>query len=159
LKDVVIIAPHCDDEIIGTFETLISPSKKIIIYSEKMEFDHNRKDYALELDQFVSGISEQVFSDKVPNEFLSNDFIYYVPDPYFEIHPDHRYWGSLFEKYARDGLDVIFYSTIMNAPYIHEVKEPEKKLHLLNCVYPDQRDLWLYDHKYFLFEGYTKWIF
>ena len=26
-------------------------------------------------------------------------------------------------------------------------------------VYPDQKSLWEFDHKYFLFEGHCKWVF
>ncbi len=63
------------------------------------------------------------------------------------------------EQLARNGFDVTFYNTLMNAPYIHECKNSDGKLALLNTVYPDQKSLWEYDHKYFLFEGYTKWIF
>jgi hypothetical protein len=47
----------------------------------------------------------------------------------------------------------------MNAPYIHEVNLPDDKKYLLDQVYPDQKDLWKYDYKYFLFEGYCKWVF
>jgi hypothetical protein len=47
----------------------------------------------------------------------------------------------------------------MTAPYIKEVEKPEEKEELLNKVYPDQKDLWKYEKKYVLFEGYCKWIF
>ena len=82
-----------------------------------------------------------------------------MPDPVYELHPLHRQWGMVGETMARVGFDVIFYSTNMNAPYIHELAVADDKKELLNKVYPDQKSLWEYDHKYFLFEGYNKWIF
>ena len=67
--------------------------------------------------------------------------------------------GAVGESLARQGLDIIFYTTNMNAPFMREVKDPEMKRVALNAVYHSQRDLWKYDHKYFLFEGYSKWLF
>jgi hypothetical protein len=63
------------------------------------------------------------------------------------------------EQIARAGFDVVFYSTIMNVPYIHEVKDPQLKETLINRVYPSQKDLWKYEKKFILFEGRCKWIF
>jgi hypothetical protein len=63
------------------------------------------------------------------------------------------------EKLLRDnGLEVIFYSTNMLAPYIHEVKEPDKKEEILTKVYPSQRSLWEFEKKYVIFEGRVKWL-
>ena len=81
------------------------------------------------------------------------------PDPVYENHPLHRQYGMMGESMARQGLDVTFYTTQMNAPYIREVKDSAAKKSLLNTVYFGQSSLWEYDHKYFLFEGYCKWIF
>ena len=63
------------------------------------------------------------------------------------------------ESMARQGLDVLFYTTQMNVPYIREVQDSGAKKVLLNSVYFGQSSLWEYEHKYFLFEGYCKWIF
>lgn len=153
----VIIAPHGDDEIIGCFELL--DQIPIILYSEKKSSD--RYDEILNLNKYKD-IYEQVFLTgfKIPQRFLSKtSFTYYFPDPINEIHPLHRRWGFVGEKMARNKYDVIFYTTNMNVPYIHECKHEDEKQALLVDVYPSQSELWQYEHKYFLFEGRCKWIF
>jgi hypothetical protein len=155
-RDVIIAAPHPDDEIIGCYEILTSGIKPIIIYSGDMDAD--RRETVLKLKEHVD-CKLQLFLMTIPQTFLDMNNIFYLPDPIYETHPKHREWGFLGENLARNGFDVIFYNTTMNAPYIHECKDPEKKKELLDKVYPDQKSLWEYDHKYFLFEGYCKWIF
>ena len=156
-RDLIIVSPHPDDEIIGAYKYLtlhnVSP---IVIYSG--ELDAERKESALKLKEHIN-CRLQLFQMTIPQPFLHNENLYLFPDPSYELHPSHRAWGFMGEQMARGGFDVIFYSTNMNAPYIHEVPEPQKKRELLNKVYPDQKSLWEFDHKYFLFEGYSKWIF
>lgn len=156
MKDVIIIAPHPDDEIIGCYEVLIKTKNPIIIYSGDINAD--RRETVLKLKEEVN-CKLQLFQMTIPQTFLSKENIYYVPDPIYENHPKHREWGFLGENLARNGFDVIFYNTLMNAPYIHECKDSEKKEELLNKVYPDQKSLWEYEKKYVLFEGYNKWLF
>jgi hypothetical protein len=151
----VIIAPHGDDEIIGCFEIL--DKFPIILYSDRSD----RYDEIIKLNKYKD-IHTQDFliCFNIPERLLSKtSFTYYFPDPIYEIHPDHRRWGQLGEQLARDGYDVIFYTTNMNVPYIHECKDAHKKQELLEKVYPSQSELWKYDHKYYLFEGRCKWVF
>ena len=156
-KDLIIVAPHPDDEIIGAYKYLMMDGfVPIVIYSSSL--DAKRKESALKLKEHAT-IKLQLFQMTVPQPFLNSNNIYLFPDPIYELHPEHRSWGSMGEQLAREGFDVIFYSTNMNAPYIHEVPNPEAKRELLEKVYPDQKSLWEFDHKYFLFEGYNKWIF
>lgn len=156
IDDVIIVAPHADDEIIGCYEVLTKKGKPIIIYSGDMEAA--RRETVLKLKEHVD-CKLQLFQMTVPQTFLKKENLFYIPDPYFEHHPKHREWGYIGETMARNGFHVIFYNTNMTAPYIHEVKEPDKKEDLLNKVYPDQSDLWKYEKKYVLFEGYCKWMF
>jgi hypothetical protein len=154
--EVIIIAPHFDDELIGCYEILTNPIiKPIIIY---MQDDIERKQEALSLKKYLDNIQVQLFQKSIPTMFLNPSNILYFPDHSYEIHPEHRKWGAVGEDYLRQGLNIHFYSTNMNAPYIHEVKEFKQKRHLLEKVYPGQKNLWKYDHKYFLFEGRCKWI-
>ena len=158
LVSTVIIAPHPDDEIIGCFEQIRNPANNVVvIYSG--DTDADRRETVLNLKKQIDHIKLQLFQQTVPQTFLTPLNRFFFPDPIYEVHPKHREWGMLGENLARNGFDVTFYNTIMNAPYIHEVNNPEDKKYLLNKVYPDQNSLWEYDHKYFLFEGYNKWIF
>jgi len=154
-NNTVIIAPHPDDEIIGVYEVLIK-SNPIIIYSGNTEV--KRREEALKLKDHTT-IKGQMFQMSVPPIFLNKNSIFYFPDPTTELHPIHRQYGMMGEQMARGGMNVIFYTTNMNAPYIHEVQESDKKEDLLNKVYPSQKSLWEYDKKYILFEGFCKWIF
>lgn len=158
-NDVIIIAPHPDDEIIGTYEVLKENDHRItIIYGSDAEA--KRREEAMLLREHIGSIKAQMFQTTVPQPFLQKTNKFYFPDPHFEVHPDHRAWGFVGEQIARQGFDVIFYSVIMNAPYIHRMGDKAKeKEELLNKIYPSQSDLWKYDKKYVLFEGRCKWIF
>ena len=156
---MVIIAPHADDEVIGCFT-------KLHLYRDSVETHSIEPALVLFPDQF-----QMEDAAKSSNFFLFNVDIfgeygiphkekaYFFPDPYFELHPTHRRLGAVGERWARMGFDVTFYSTNMNAPYIHEIRYPEEKKDILDQIYTKKSDLWRYDHKYWLFEGYCKWIF
>ncbi len=155
-SELVIISPHFDDEIIGCYEIIINPIiKPVIIY---MQDDEKRKLESLKLKDELDNIKIQLFQKSIPYTFINPNNVLYFPDPVFEFHPDHRKWGAIGEDYLRQGMNVVFYSINMQAPYIHEVKESNQKEELLNTVYPSQKDLWKMDKKYVLFEGRCKWI-
>lgn len=154
--DHVIVAPHPDDEIIGCFE-IIQKYKTAIIYGSGVK-DKKRREESMKLKE-LTNVSVQLFLDSIPAPFLNNKTTLYIPDPIYEVHPSHRKWGIIGESIAREGFDVVFYSVNMQAPYIHEVKNPNEKEELLQKVYPSQSDLWLYDKKYVLFEGRCRWLF
>lgn len=154
-KKIVIWAPHPDDEVIGCYEVLIKTCP-IIIYSGNTEND--RREEAMKLREHVD-IGPQLFLMTVPPNLLKKDNTFYFPDPIEEWHPDHREAGFLGEQLARNGYDVVFYSVNMQARYIHRTPDREGKKGLLDKVYVSQKDLWKYDNKYYLFEGYCKWIF
>jgi len=155
--DLIIIAPHPDDEIIGAYKYLTKENAfPIIIYSA--DLDAKRKESTLKLKEHVE-CKVQLFQMTVPQPFLQPGNKFLFPDPIYELHPHHRAWGFMGEQMARNGFDVTFYSTNMNSPHIHEVAKPNEKRELLEKVYPDQKSLWEFDHKYFLFEGYYKWMF
>jgi hypothetical protein len=158
MSEVIIIAPHPDDEIIGVYEELEKKDNRIIVIYDG-ETDQKRREEALKLREYFINVKFQLFQTTIPQPYLQKSNIFFLPDPYFEIHPDHRRWGFIGEQMARGGFNVVFYSTIMSAPYIHKVKDPLEKKSTLEKVYPSQKSLWEYDYKYFIFEGRCKWIF
>ena len=154
--EIIVMSPHCDDEIIGCWEILSDPNMSpIIIYTENME--QKRREEALKLKEFVN-VKYQLFYKSIPPNLLDPKNIFYFPDPVYETHPTHRLQGNVGEQLVRSGFDVVFYSINMQAPYCHEVGNPSAKEDLLNKVYPSQKDLWKYDARYYLFEGRCRWI-
>ncbi len=155
-KQIVIIAPHTDDEIIGCYE-ILKKTNPIIIYTDP-NMPSYRKEESLKLKEKVK-IKGQYFLQSIPSQFFTREFKFYFPDPVYENHPLHRSMGVVGEQMARSGLDVCFYSVNMLAPYIHETLNSDEKENLLNEIYSSQKELWKYDKKYVLFEGYCQWLF
>ena len=147
----IIVAPHADDEIIGCYEFLLTGQVDLVLFNTRQA-------------EVEALISSDLFGFRTGSiEDLGevserNDRTFLFPDQTYETHPDHRKLGSLGEDILRAGQPVIFYSTNMLAPYIHEVYAPVNKKSALNTCYNNKRTLWEYDHKYYLFEGYTQWI-
>lgn len=149
-KDIIIVAPHADDEIIGCFDVLRTGRVSHVLFSTQ---DACRE--ALKSASHFGFIGEYA-ATHTPRVFgLHNTYLF--PDPYTELHPHHRAWGHKGEELARMGYNVYFYSTNMQAPYIRESMFPALKKESLDILYPEKKELWAYDHKYFLFEGQTKW--
>ena len=156
-NEYVIVSPHGDDELIGNYSAIvIKKINPIIIYTSDM--DEERKTEILQLPKFID-VKAQLFCKEVPSNLLSPNSILFFPDPINEIHPEHRRCGARGEEFARRGLNVIFYSTNMNVPWIREIEDFKKKRHLLEKVYPSQKSLWKTEFKYLLYEAHQKWIF
>ena len=158
MGDIVIIAPHGDDEVIGCFDVLEKykdNTRIAIVYGPEM--DNQRREETLKLREYYS--CHLIVQNIVPQYLVQKENKFYFPNPTNEMHPDHRKWAQEGEVLARNGLDVTFYTIQMNVPYIYKVENRDKKEEILNYVYSSQSDLWKYDKKYILFEGYCKWIF
>lgn len=155
MRNFVIFAPHADDEIIGCFELLEAQVVKQVVFGTH---EAMAECVSSKCNKHYGFTTTTVFlADLTKFKEYKNDTLVF-PDPTTELHPEHRAWGALGERLAREGFDVIFYTTNMNAPYMRESKDPVAKKEALNTYYPEKKTLWRYEHKYFLFEGHIKWI-
>jgi hypothetical protein len=154
-KNIIIVAPHPDDEIIGTYEIMKNHSTMILYDASTNQL---RREEALKLrDKF--DIKVQIFMNNIPPPWYTlKEAIFFFPDPIYEVHPLHRQWGYVGEMMARGGQQVLFYNTTMTAPYIHEVEDFLGKREALD-VFGSQKSMWAFEHKYNIFEGYNSWIY
>lgn len=156
-KQVVIVAPHCDDELIGCYSVLKTNDYCNIVYTTNMR--NSRREEATKLrDHF--NVRQFFVNYDIPPILIEKENTFYFPDHINENHPDHRKAGMIGEKLLRDGYDVIFYTIQKNTPYIFELNEIaiKQKENILNDIYSSQKSLWEYEKKYIFFEGYMKWL-
>lgn len=152
----VIFAPHMDDEIIGCFELLFSERVDKIYWlgapHDIKTRDKLEKEFCCKAGHLGDFHSEDFIS------IWKKDVMVFVPDPFYELHPAHKAVGhAALRVYHEERIPIGLYSTNMNAPYIRELgtQMANNKKHALDLFYGDKADLWLYDHRYFLFEGRT----
>ena len=163
MKRHVIIAPHADDEIVGCFSVLMSREVKSVWFPDRIIVQEATEssfiyDYSREVIPADYGEVIKIFFN-LANEILHSNGLMFFPDPVYEWHPDHVQWGNVGVSLFRMGFtNIVFYSVNMTAQYISKTKFAEDKKNALNNCYPEKSDLWKYDHKYFLFEGYNKWL-
>ena len=117
-SEVIIIAPHPDDEIIGCYSILtnkdISP---VVIYTENVS--NERREEALKLKDFVPNLKVQLFQKSIPGHLLSPYNTYYFPDPIHEFHPAHRMSGSIGENFLRE----MKYNTPFNGEVRYKISD------------------------------------
>jgi len=156
-NDIIIVAPHPDDEIIGCYE-ILRHHRPVIIYTG-VDIPNERRENALKIKKFFN-IKAQFFLSSIPPAFLDPTNTFFFPHPLYETHFEHRLQGIVGEQLARGSNEnIYFYSTEMNAPFKHNCKYSKDKKTMLNSCYPDQASMWEYEHKYFLFSGYDKWVY
>jgi hypothetical protein len=148
---VVIWAPHPDDELIGCYSVLAArPAKSATVYYGSIEHGCllSSRMFGFRYFNFYEGALEIETWDVV-----------YAPDPDYDVHPEHQWFGSMARRYFRTGRinRLIHYSTQMSVPYLWEEKDPQAKLEALNKCYPEKGSLWEYDHRYWLFTGFCEW--
>lgn len=157
---VIIWAPHGDDEIIGCSQALLRRNQTHLTmvffhdgYGDDPGISRSETEHGFQSGNLKAALDSQRY-------LLWDDAVYYVPDPYFETHPLHRKLGHLAERLFREGKihRLIFYTTVMTAPYIFELtaKQKEYKRRQLGLCYPEKESLWKFDHRYWLFEGHME---
>ena len=143
----IIIAPHPDDELIGCFSLF---RKKLIDSVIYLPSDNNRLKNA---SKFMNDMNVDFRMTNLSNidKILTDNVIYLVPS-LNDNHPLHKQVNIMFKSF---NVPLGYYTTDMNTEYIHELSKEdlEIKKELLNKYYSDQKSLWEFDYKYFLFEG------
>ena len=158
-SSLVIVAPHADDDLIGNFEVLTNPAAKSIILVYSTVMNNERMEETARMKEFLGDrLKATFYSKEIPIQLITPWNTIFVPDFLYEVHPEHKRVGYIGDSLFRKGLDVIFYTTNMNAPYVHEIKNPDEKEKALNDIYPSQSSLWKYEKKYVLFEGRCKFL-
>lgn len=165
----IILAPHPDDEIIGCYSVMKrhkTQGGNLSVVMLRVGSVLREKESRIFAQNFpfhicyrtLEGMRKLMKGMKNPNGVVEQTIIY-APDPIFETHPDHRAVGMIAEELLREeNKNVIFYSVNMRAPYVFPIQRSYDKEFLLSQAYPTQRKLWENDSRYFLFEGYTKWM-
>lgn len=144
---VTVIAPHPDDELIGCLSLIETGRVSRVIYLEvpndQREAEAKNVCQSFGMEYLALGL-EDVIDMHVDGLVMLPSLV--------DGHPLHRKAAAILPDVCEF---VGFYSTRMEDPWIQEYPNPEAKRHVLNHYYPSQADLWRYDHRYFLFEGYV----
>lgn len=150
----IIVAPHADDEIIGCFEILMTGKVWKVLFPILNEPAIKEVKKCSDVFGFEINVFAPTDLYKWGGRAAERGGLIFLPDPIYELHPEHKTWGGMGRQL---GHNVVYYTTNMNAPYMHECNDPKGKKELLDLCYPDKSTLWRYDHKYWLFEGHTTW--
>jgi hypothetical protein len=140
-KNLVIYAPHCDDELIGCYSLI---SQKVITHVVVSDCKFERLS---ELAILADYKDFKIFTDQnFPDIEIEHAFI---PSA-FDTHPLHQ----SVRNSARKGTFNWYYSVdLQNSRDKIELPTWENKLHWLNFIYPSQKSLWENDASYYLFES------
>lgn len=175
-KNVIVLAPHVDDEVIGCYRFLRDNSVAVVVYF--YEIDEVRREEAIRAAQvfrftpiflcdylveeweangtFANTVLEVAYEafkerkDTVSSGVMENDVIIGIPN-IADMHPDHKRVNNEFRRVRPS---TFFYSVDMNVPLVVLSTPDLKEKHgLLMDLYPSQSVLWSTDSKYFLFES------
>ena len=141
--NILVVAPHCDDELIGCGQLLKKlRNVSVLIFTEQKDSDVNSIRYeeslALSKQFDYNLVSVRGFFDgdafslsltrKMNFDFLKNFNAVFLPSP-FERHPDHVYTTKMFLN-SREllGKEVYFYEVWSTLPWItHYIASDDSK--------------------------------
>lgn len=145
----VVIAPHPDDELIGCFTLFEKGLVEKVIY---INSDTKRGLKAQQLAHKFEFSTEFVNLKHFSSNYRFNSKKIYLVPALTDIHFLHRVVNIITRlKTKRIG----YYTTEMNTFFtrVLDKKTAERKRKTLDKYYHDQKSLWQYEWKYFLFEG------
>jgi len=160
-KEVIIAAPHPDDELIGCFSLFESNSIDKVLYF----YDYDNRDRRYEAlycakafcfkPVFMPLPGDPFFADSLVTEIYNAETLY-IPAP-TEYHPHHLAVYNLLAGSPVE--DIRYYSVEMNRNDLTLLSHYlcEQKKHWMSKIYTSQRNLWHSNAKYYLFEGITKY--
>lgn len=150
MYDIIILAPHVDDEVIGLYESVLTADNnksksKLVMYffdlTPERYLEGRRSGNALGYDVLAYNLEHLSGLD------LSKSVIY-IPSPY-DLHPHHR--ATYSTGIQLQCLNKFFYSVDMNRSPTPILNPKSKKDYLLE-YFPSQSTLVNRDDKYHLFE-------
>jgi len=153
---VLIISPHNDDALIGCFLYLTGRTSLFRLKFEEAEnfilFGSRMSEVALEeAVRFAKDFGIEVLDGCRVEGGVD---VVLSPSPESR-HPEHRYWA--WKSFDTNSKHRVFYSTDMSEWWVTPLRpeDAERKRALLDAYFVPESDLWRYDARYYLFEGYV----
>lgn len=154
--NLLVIAPHVDDEVIGCWSYLSDPHRftnRHVHYTSSSEMSSTRLAEAKTLSSlmghsFSYNTGKEELPEVVANMMGAGNLTVMVPDR-GDTHPDHKAANASWRGSATH-----FYSVDMDlsARRTMTVSEQLKKISMLDACFPSQKDLWATNAKYYIFE-------
>ena len=147
MESLVVIAPHCDDEVIGCYTALMESNSSVVIFL--YEVDAVRKQEATKSAAFFgfTPLFPKSLKDALTYVSTLRKNVEVLIPSRTDAHKDHKTANRLFMPYATG-----FYSVDMvTANPLSSTTQTKKRLALDTC-YTSQSELWNNNAKYYLFE-------